>query len=505
VSEVVQTIDLMPTVLSALAVPRPPRIRGRDLGTLLAGQRKPAPGMAYAETDEQALYAEGPLRLLCARRLGACKLFDLDKDPGQTRDASADHLEALGRLRSKQRELSASHGRYEQSGLRAEGKGWPAAILRGAGGDGDAAEEIASLLEDADVAIRRKAAELLFELRRKETAPALRLALGRADDEIVRRFCALSLTRLGEGAPLTVELLDSPELRFRRLAALALGETGDKRGEELLVAWWRDEPARDFQRSRELLEVFAALRSKDVVVPLMQSLSDVRLRPYIAHALGKIREEAAAGALLNALNDERMQSTRVALATALVELDAGPALAAPLTRFLGVPDPLPGGVELARRAKILEHVGGPAGRDAQRLRRDANLGVKLTVTIPPGGNGQGVRLIVRVRNTGSAPGSLLFARGSDVAAPKRTGLTLPKLPVIDEKQALRLSVPPSGEPLELFARLPASFAVRAALRASFVLYAERGIDVETLALVPLSDELPPPPPKPWVSGIEAAP
>ena len=499
VPEVVQTIDLLPSVLSALAVPRPPRIRGRDLTDLLAGKRPSGPGMAYAETDEQALYAEGPLRLLCARRLGACKLFDLDKDPGQTRDASADHPEALQSLRTKQRELAASHGRFEQSGLRAEGKGWPAAILRGAGGDGDAAEEIATLLEDADAAIRKKAAELLFELRRKETAPALRLALSRAEDEDVRRYAALALTRLGEGAPLTVELLHSPDARFRRLAALALGESGDKRGEELLVAWWRDERSRDYQRSRELLDVFAALRSKDAVVPLMQSLADVRLRPYIAQTLGKIRDEAAAGALLNALTAERMQSTRVAWASALADLDAGPALATPLVRFLGVPDPMPGGLLLAQRAKILEHIGGPVGRDAARLVRDENLGVKLTVTIPPGGNGKGVRLLVRVRNQGNAPGTLLFARGVDGVAPaaKRISLTLPKLPVIDEKQALRLTVPPSTEPVELAAQLPDSFGARAALRASFLLYAERGVEVETLALVPLSDELPPPPPKPW--------
>jgi hypothetical protein len=66
--------------------------------------------------------------------------------------------------------------------LRAEGKGWPAPILRGATGDGDAAEEIAALLDDADLAIRRKAAELLFGLRRAETAPALRLALSRDED-----------------------------------------------------------------------------------------------------------------------------------------------------------------------------------------------------------------------------------------------------------------------------------------------------------------------------------
>ena len=44
---------------------------------------------------------------------------------------------------------------------------------------------------------------------------------------------------------------------------------------------------------------------------------------------------------------------------------------------------------------------------------------------------------------------------------------------------------------------PDSFGAKAALRASFLLYAERGIEVETVALVPLSDELPPPPPKPW--------
>ncbi|HEY6081197.1 MAG TPA: sulfatase-like hydrolase/transferase, partial [Polyangiaceae bacterium] len=499
ITEVVQTIDLLPSVLGALGVPRPPRIRGRDLGQLLSGARASGPGTAFAETDEQALYAEGNLRLVCARRLGACKLFDLEKDRGQTRDAGPDHPDALARMREKQRELAASHGRYEQSGLRAEGKGWPAAILRGAGGDGDAAEEIAALLDDADAAIRRKAAELLFELRRKETAPALRLALGRAEDETVRRFAALALTRLGDGAPLTVELLSSPELQLRRLAALALGETGDKRGEELLIAWWRDEKARDFQRSRELLEVLGALRSKDAVVPLMQSLPDVRLRPYIAQALGKIREEAAAGALLHALADERMQSTRVALATALTDLDAGPALATPLVRFLGVPDPMPGGLALAQRAKILEHIGGPSGRDRARLTRDANLGVKLTVTIPPGGNGKGVRLLVRVKNAGTAAGTLLFARGVDAAAPvkRANNPTLPRLPVIDESQALRLSVPPSNEPLELAARLPDSFGARAALRASFLLYAERGIDVETLALVPLSDELPPPPPKPW--------
>ncbi len=90
-------------------------------------------------------------------------------------------------------------------------------------------------------------------------------------------------------------------------------------------------------------------------------------------------------------------------------------------------------------------------------------------------------------------------------APKRASLTLPKLPVIDEKQALRLSVPPSAEAIELSARLPDSFGAKAALRASFLLYAERGVEVETLALVPLSDELPPATPQALVSAGLASP
>ena len=41
VPTVVQTIDLLPTVLSALGIPRPARVRGRDLGAMLAAGGRP--------------------------------------------------------------------------------------------------------------------------------------------------------------------------------------------------------------------------------------------------------------------------------------------------------------------------------------------------------------------------------------------------------------------------------------------------------------------------------
>jgi hypothetical protein len=493
VAEPVQTIDLLPTLLTALDIPRPPRMRGRDLGPLLAGKRADGKGLALAETDEQTLLAEGSLRLVCARKLGACKLFDLAQDPSEERDISADLPKEFGELRARLKDFGASHGRYEQNGLRAEGKGWPPAILRGISGDGDAVDEIAALLDDADLSIRRKAAELLFELKRPEATAALRLALGRDEDEVVRRYSALALTRLGEGAPLTFELEKSADVDVRRLAALVLAETGDNRGEKTLIAWWQDSAARNFDRSRQIAAALGVIRSKDAVWSLVQSLDDVRLRPYLADALARIGGELGQGSLLKSLSNERSQSTRVALVNALVTLKTEEALAPPLVRFMGVPDPLSMGLEAAERAKILEHVGGPDGADLARLRQQSALGVTITLTIPAGGNGRGVRAFVRARATGSAPGEVLIA----AAAPDFGGKHRPGIPSLDAEQALRMYVPPGPDPVVVYADLPKRVGARPGLRGRFVVFADSTVQLDAVCLVPLADELPPPAPKPW--------
>jgi hypothetical protein len=507
VAEPVQTIDLLPTVLASLGIPRPPRVRGRDLGPLLTGRAAPGKGLAYAETDEQALLAEGNLRLICARRVGACQLFDLGADPEQRQNLSGSRPQELEALRGRLRELAVSHGRYEATGLRAEGKGWPGAILRAIAGDGDAAEELAGLLDDADLGIRRKAAELLFELKRREAAPALRLTLGRDEDETVRRWCALALTRLGEGAPLAMELSASGEGSWKRLASLALGESGDARGEAELIAWWQDRAGRDFERSRQLLEAFGTLRSKDAIWPLLQALDDVRLRPYLARALARIGDDAARGPLVAALRDERSQSSRRAIVEALVELRAREELAAPLVRFLGTPDPLSDGLALATRAEILHHVGGPKGSDLKRLREQSALGVTVPVVVPRGGNGRGVRLLVRARARGSAPAELIFGSAAHLTSYTKEG-TLKKqrgLPSLDPEHSVRVMVPPGELASELALTLPATVGARPGQSTRFIVYAGRDAEIEAFCVVPLSDELPPPPPKPWAGEGRHAP
>ena len=204
-----------------------------------------------------------------------------------------------------------SHGRYEEAqGLRSEGKGVAGGDpRRGLAGDGDAASDVAALLDDADVGIRREAAQVLFELGRTDASAQLRLALVRDEDDEVRRWSALALTRLGEGAPRVRELLTDPDLRWRRLAALALAESGDDRGVDTLVAWWRaaypgkPQPTPDnpdpkpavpvpipFERAREIAAALGKIRAKGAVVPLLSSLGDVRLRPHTSR--GRSRRSA---------------------------------------------------------------------------------------------------------------------------------------------------------------------------------------------------------------------
>jgi arylsulfatase A-like enzyme len=508
----VQTIDLLPTVLASLDIPAPPRIVGRSVGRWLAeappAGKAPAP-LAFAVTDDQTMLADSHFRLVCARRVGACALYDLALDPGETRDVSASERERFAAMKAELHRVEVSHGMYEGAAARATGvKPWPDPIRRGLAGDGEAAREIAALLDDSDVTFRRKAAEVLFDLKRKEAAPELRLALSRDEDDVVRRFAALALTRLGEGAPRTVEMLEDPDPTWRRLAALALAENGDPRGGAALVAWWQTDPP-PFSRAREVLAALGQIRAKDAAPALIHSLDDVRLRPYVAEALGAIGQPLARGPLAERWANERYQNARQAIGEALVRLGAKHELVAPLVRFLGTPDPLPGGLDLARRAGVLDQVGGPSAEQLARVRAHASDGVPIKVTLPRGGNGAGWRILVRAHATDGRAGQVRVGAPLDAIEPVRQktvrtgegqgeGTRGAGLPAeLDPHDAVTFDIGAAGDVVEAFAALPARLARREAGETHLVVAASSAVTVEALAVVPLSDELPPPPPEPW--------
>ena len=501
VDEPVQTIDLLPTVLAALEVPRPPRVRGRNLGPLLVGKSTADAGLAMAETEEQIMLAEGQYRLICARQVGACRLFDVSADPGEQHDVQEAQHDRFERLRKHARDLSASHGQYEAQGLRSEGKGWPNAILRGVAGDGDAAEEIAALLDDADSAIRRKSAELLFEFNRPTVATALRLALTRDEDPAVRAWCALALTRMGQGAPLVFDLLRGRDVRFARLAALALADAGDSRGIEHLVGWWRDAPARSYQQSRWLLTAFSRLRAKAAVPALVGSLGDVRLRPHIATVLADIGDQSAREPLARAFAEERYQNARVAIAQALVRLHAREEMARPLLRFLGVPDPIPGGLGVALQAKVLQYVGGPEPKELRRLTKNAALGTRVTLVVPRafGNQSKGLRLMVRVSHEGSGLGEVrvLPVKETGSLSSNHQALALRNFNT-NEHAPWLMKIPEKAESIELHQLVPQTFHWAEGHSINIDVLVTSGVRIEALAVVPLADELPPPPPQPWM-------
>ncbi len=519
VPQPVQLVDLLPTVLAGLDIPRPARVRGTDLGPLLAGKAPPAgfeDGFAFAETDEQTMLARGALRLVCARKVGACALHDLARDPGQARDDAAAGGAQRDALRAELSKIAASHGTFEISGLRTEGKGWPAALRRGIAGDADAAADVAALLDDADVAIRRKAAEVLFDLKRPETAAGLRLAVVRDEDAEVRTRAALALTRLGEGAARTREVLGEPDVPLRRLAALALAEQGEAHAEDELIAWWRKAFSKDAAdreplseaRAKEILAALGHLRSEKAVYPLLASLGEVRLRPFIAETLARIGEDAARPALVEQLAVERYQTARVAIVKALLVLGAEDELAQPLARLLGMPDPLPNGLEYAIKADVLQHVGGPRQSDLGRLVRLAKAGAPMRLLIPKvekHPKDRGLRAICRARTTDGAPGEIRIGRIMTYAKGRYSSWIPRAAPELDPERGAVLRVEPGAEPgamKEVFAGLPAAVGLGQGDLGEFVVYATQNVEVVACAVVALQDELPPPPPEPWTPGPE---
>jgi hypothetical protein len=367
VPSVVQTIDLLPTVLSALGIPRPARLRGRDLGPLLAGKpagERAAPGLAFAETDDYTLLAQGDSRLVCARRAGACALFDRARDPGETHDVASERANEQRELRSALVAIARAHGKFEHG----EESAWPEALRRGIAGDVDAAVDVAALLDDVDGSIRVKAAEVSFDLRASSVAPAMRRALGAPPaqpqdtpaspgedggtaDESVRRWCSLALVRIGESpSPLAESLLHAPEAAWRRAAALAFAEQGDPRGTADLAAWWSERGGVGYVRATEILAALGHIHARNAVPILARSFDDVRLRPFIADALGEIGDSTARPALLAALAAETQVTARTHEARALLRLGGASWSGTARLPRVGVTLPVPAGANRARTA-----------------------------------------------------------------------------------------------------------------------------------------------------------
>jgi hypothetical protein len=225
------------------------------------------------------------------------------------------------------------------------------------------------------------------------------------------------------------------------------------------------------------------------------------LRVHVARALAALDEDAARPPLARALAEERYHDARVALARALVDLGGEAELRAPLVRFLGVPDPLPGGLGLAIEADILELVGGPRDKELARLRRFATSGVAVGVVVPEGKvASHGLRVILRARAGDGHEGEVRFGLMDSPRPGGDRKRPVPKrAPELAPGLSVTLRFAPGDAWIEQVASLPEAVTerVKPGTHADFVVYATQNVEVDACAVVPLTDELPPPPPQPW--------
>ena len=204
----VQTIDLLPTTLSALGMPRPARLRGRDLGPILAAKPSSDPSalppgypppVAFSETDDYARVTRGDDVLICQRQVRACALYDHRSDPGELRDVSSTEPAKASELRRVLTAIERDNGRFERGeGADLARTDPPRAARRSRAPPMD----VAALLDDAKLdGAGQEAAEVLWRLHDPETAPAMRRALGRDEDRTVRKLAALRIVRAAPGEP----------------------------------------------------------------------------------------------------------------------------------------------------------------------------------------------------------------------------------------------------------------------------------------------------------------
>ncbi len=345
----VELVDVGTSVLSAAGVPREARMRGDDLGALLAGEVGAVPSFAFATVEDRHMVTDGHLKAICVAREEQCQLFDLDGDPRELRNVAAERPSDLARLRAGLDAFLTSIPEVEALAVD-DGVAFPAALTRARLGAPGAGPDVVPLLADARARVRIAAARTLGELHVAAAAMALdRLRLHDPEPSVRAEAAVASLLLGADAAADDVRSLlasdDSAEgLSRARRAALALSRLHDPAALPVLSALAHDESADELDRLRAV-KAAADVGTKAAASALIDLLANVRLRCAVAEALGSIGGRPAANALANGLRQERYQPARKAEARALQRM-SDPRTALLVTHMLGMETSLPDGVRI---------------------------------------------------------------------------------------------------------------------------------------------------------------
>ena len=330
----VQTIDLAPTLLSLLGLPRGPFMQGTDLGPLIAGDAPGFRGTAFSEAIGERIAKRMVRRdrwkLIHDMASTAYELYDLANDPKETRNLYGEEAETAAVLRELMGKWAAHQ--FENTrilSLRGGGGGDEVdrLIAHGAAGDieslrrllphigsessperlqkmleavgslerllasasggppplppglvEEAGDAIRPLLGSRDAAVRNQAGWTLARIGDAQASPFLlqELEHGRAES---KRRAARYLGLLGDRAaagPLRAYLSAARTDADRREAAMALGRLGDTAGLDVLCAiiaeGIRGNDRENVQSAIRTVKIIGALKDRRATEPLCAAL-----------------------------------------------------------------------------------------------------------------------------------------------------------------------------------------------------------------------------------------
>jgi arylsulfatase A-like enzyme len=488
VSAPVELIDLPTSLLAAFGIPRDVRMRGDDLGPLLLGAPAPPSARAFALIDGARMVTDGSAKLICGEEED-CRLFDLGRDPRERRDIAQERPEQVAALRAELNDFMASIPRVEALALRGGGA-WPDALARARLGDASAAPELVPLLDAARADVRAAAARAAGELSAKLALAALSRMRETDPDPAAKAEAAIAALRLGDtrasaqvAALLPADSAQAPaaDLMLARRAALALAERGDAAGVAILLAAARDQALDEAQRL-QAIRALGGAGGADATEGLLPLLADVRLRPTVAETLGRSGNRGAVEALFQALSVERYPLARRAEARALLALGARDRAVELTRRFLGTDSSLPDGVGILLDAGALAHASGQGAEvaGAPGVRRGPWECVQhgcrplagAALVLPSAGAPRASARVVLRASSGATGRSLRVSGTTHYLDPGTSELAIS----IEHARGWKLA-----------------------------LEAEPGVLVQALAVVPVQDDIPPPPPEPWTNDAQSSP
>ena len=238
---------------------------------------------------------------------GLPEVSELVHEDNDVREAAAEALGTLGDPRAVEPLIAALQD--ENSDVRRA-----AAEVLGEVGDSRAMEPLIATLRDEADGVREAAAQALGEIGEPAVGPLI--AALRDEDSAVRPV-AIHVLGVIWGLPEVSRLADE-DLSVRRAAAGALGELGDPRAVDALMAALQD---RDDSVRKAAARAMGEIGDSRAVESLIRALWDKNggVGQAAAHALGKIGDSRAVGPLSVALGDG-FRNVRWAAAGALGEL-----------------------------------------------------------------------------------------------------------------------------------------------------------------------------------------